>query len=160
MSLEDTIAAISTPVGEGALAVIRLSGPDALAVLARNFAGVIAPAQFVPRRVFFGKIQDAAGKVDEVLVTYFRRPSSYTGEDVVEISCHGGILVTRRVLDLLLAAGARMANPGEFTQRAFLNGKMDLTQAEAVMDLIRAQTELALRAANRAIGRTSRERAD
>ena len=148
MSLEDTIAAISTPVGEGAIAVIRLSGSDALAVLARNFAGVIAPAQFVPRRVFFGKIQDAAGNVDEVLVSYFRGPHSYTGEDVVEISCHGGILVTRRVLDLLLSAGARMANPGEFTQRAFLNGKMDLTQAEAVMDLIRAQTELALRAAN------------
>ena len=102
----------------------------------------------MPRRVVFGKIQDAAGKVDDVLVTYFRAPNSYTGEDVVEISCHGGILVTRRVLDLLLAAGARMANPGEFTQRAFLNGKMDLTQAEAVMDLIRAQTELALRAAN------------
>jgi tRNA modification GTPase len=98
--------------------------------------------------VFLGKIHDAAGKIDDVLVTYFRAPASYTGEDVVEISCHGGILVTRRVLDLLLAAGARMADPGEFTQRAFLNGKMDLTQAEAVMDLIRAQTELALRAAN------------
>ena len=148
MALDDTIAAISTPIGEGALAVIRLSGPNALAVLAPIFAGSIAPEKFVPRRVFFGNIQDAAGKVDEVLVTYFQCPSSYTGEDVVEISCHGGILVTRRLLDLLLAAGARMANPGEFTQRAFLNGKMDLTQAEAVMDLIRAQTELALRAAN------------
>ena len=148
MTLEDTIAAISTPIGEGALAVLRLSGPDALAVLTPVFASAISPEKFVPRRVVFGKIQDAAGKVDDVLVTYFRAPNSYTGEDVVEISCHGGILVTRRVLDLLLAAGARMANPGEFTQRAFLNGKMDLTQAEAVMDLIRAQTELALRAAN------------
>ena len=148
MAFEDTIAAISTPIGEGALAVIRLSGRDVLAVLAEIFAGPIAPERFVPRRVFFGKIHDVAGKVDDVLVTYFRAPGSYTGEDVVEISCHGGILVSRRVLDLLLAAGARMANPGEFTQRAFLNGKMDLTQAEAVMDLIRAQTELALRAAN------------
>ena len=148
MALEDTIAAISTPIGEGALAVIRLSGPDSLDVLARIFTGVVTPAKFVPRRVFFGKIQDAGWKVDEVLVTYFQSPNSYTGEDILEISCHGGILVTRQVLDLLLAAGARMANPGEFTQRAFLNGKMDLTQAEAVIDLIRAQTELALRAAN------------
>jgi tRNA modification GTPase len=148
VAFADTIAAISTPIGEGALAVIRLSGGDSLAVLAPIFHGAISPKKFIPRQVVFGKIHDAAGKVDEVLVTYFQAPHSYTGEDVVEISCHGGILVTRRVLDLLLAAGARMANPGEFTQRAFLNGKMDLTQAEAVMDLIRAQTELALRAAN------------
>jgi tRNA modification GTPase len=148
VNLEDTIAAISTPVGEGAIAVIRLSGRAALSVLTHLFAGATSPEKFAPRRVYLGKIHDAAGKVDEVLVTYFRGPNSYTGEDVVEISCHGGILVTRRVLDLLLAAGVRMANPGEFTQRAFLNGKMDLTQAEAVMDLIRAQTELALRAAN------------
>jgi tRNA modification GTPase len=148
MALEDTIAAISTPIGEGALAVIRLSGPDARSVLVGIFSGAVSPDQFVPRRVFYGKIHDAEGKVDDVLATYFQAPSSYTGEDVLEISCHGGILVTRRVLDLLLAAGARMANPGEFTQRAFLHGKMDLTQSEAVMDLIRAQTELALRAAN------------
>jgi len=113
---DETIAAISTPIGEGALAVIRLSGPDALSVLSQIFAGAVAPEKLIPRRVFFGKIQDSAGKVDEVLVTYFRAPSSYTGEDLVEISCHGGILVTRRVLDLSLAAGARMANPGEFTQ--------------------------------------------
>ena len=105
MALEDTIAAISTPIGEGALAVIRLSGPDALAVLARIFAGVIAPAKFVPRRVFFGKIHDAIGTVDEVLVTYFQSPNSYTGEDVLEISCHGGILVTRQVLDLFWRPG-------------------------------------------------------
>jgi tRNA modification GTPase len=148
MALEDTIAAISTPIGEGALAVIRLSGPNARSVLIGIFSGAVAPDRFVPRRVFYGKIHDAEGKVDDVLATYFQAPNSYTGEDVLEISCHGGILVTRRVLDLLLAAGARMANPGEFTQRAFLNGKMDLTQSEAVMDLIRAQTELALRAAN------------
>jgi tRNA modification GTPase len=146
--IDDTIAAISTPIGEGALAVLRLSGSNALSVLSQIFAGPISPKKFAPRRVFLGKIHDAAGRIDDVLVTYFRAPASYTGEDVVEISCHGGILVTRRVLDLLLAAGARMADPGEFTQRAFLNGKMDLTQAEAVMDLIRAQTELALRAAN------------
>ncbi len=148
MTIDDTIAAISTPIGEGALAVIRLSGPCALSVVTRVFRGAFPTAKFVPRRVVFGGIHDCSGKVDEVLVTYFRSPNSYTGEDVVEVSCHGGVLVTRRVLDLLLTGGARMANPGEFTQRAFLNGKMDLTQAEAVMDLIRAQTELALRAAN------------
>ena len=85
--------------------------------------------------------------LDDVLLTVFRAPASFTGEDIVEISCHGGILVTRRILDLLLARGARFAGPGEFTQRAFLNGKMDLTQAEAVMDLIRAQTDIAMRAA-------------
>ena len=148
MAFDDTIAAISTPVGEGALAVIRLSGHDALSVLNQIFAGAVSSEKLVARRVVLGQIHDSAGKVDEVLVTYFRAPKSYTGEDLVEISCHGGILVTRRVLDLTLANGARMASPGEFTQRAFLNGKMDLTQAEAVMDLIRAQTELALRAAN------------
>src|SRR6516165_4533307 len=148
MTFEDTIAAISSPIGEGAVAVLRLSGPGALPVLSQVFRGVTSAEKLIPRRVVFGEIHDAAGKIDEVLVTYFRAPKSYTGEDVVEISCHGGVLVTRRVLDLLLGAGARMANPGEFTQRAFLNGKMDLTQAEAVMDLIRAQTELALRAAN------------
>jgi len=161
MTLEDTIAAISSPIGEGAVAVLRLSGPGALDVLSRVFRGVTSSVKFIPRRVVFGEIHDAAGKIDEVLVTYFRAPKSYTGEDVVEISCHGGVLVTRRVLDLLLAAGARMANPGEFTQRAFLNGKMDLTQAEAVMDLIRAQTELALRAANEQLaGRLGSELTD
>ncbi len=148
MPAEETIAAISTPIGEGAIAVVRLSGHNALNVLARIYVGEVPLHAFVPRRVMLGKIQDASGKVDDVLVTWFRAPNSYTGEDLVEISCHGGILVTRRILDLVLEAGARMAEPGEFTQRAFLNGKMDLTQAEAVMDLIRAQTELALRAAN------------
>jgi tRNA modification GTPase len=100
------------------------------------------------RQSHLGEIYDVTGVIDQVLLTVFRGPHSYTGEDLVEISCHGGILVTRKILSLLLNAGARSAEPGEFTQRAFLNGKMDLTQAEAVMDLIRAQTELALRAAN------------
>jgi tRNA modification GTPase len=148
MSYGDTIAAVSTPIGEGAIAIIRLSGAAALPVLARVFRGAKSPENFEPRHVFFGQIHDAEGKIDEVLATYFRAPASYTGEDMVEISCHGGVLVTRRILDRLLSSGAKPANPGEFTQRAFLNGKMDLTQAEAVMDLIRAQTELALRAAN------------
>jgi tRNA modification GTPase len=148
MLLDDTIAAISTAVGEGAIAVLRVSGPEAANLVARIFRGSTAPEKMEARRSYFGEIYDATGMIDQVLVTIFRRPQSYTGEDLIEISCHGGILVTRKILSLLLNAGARSAEPGEFTQRAFLNGKMDLTQAEAVMDLIRAQTELALRAAN------------
>lgn len=143
----DTIAAISTPFGEGAIAVLRLSGPRAIAVADTVFHGKIKPSESVARVQHFGKILDGSEVIDDVLLTVFREPASYTGEDVVEINCHGGILVTRRILQLLFDCGARAANPGEFTQRAFLNGKMDLTQAEAVMDLIKAQTSLALRAA-------------
>ncbi|MGA8657993.1 MAG: tRNA uridine-5-carboxymethylaminomethyl(34) synthesis GTPase MnmE, partial [Chthoniobacterales bacterium] len=145
---DDTIAAVSTPVGQGAIAILRVSGPATLSVLAKVFKARVKSPNLVPRRLYFGEIHDGPVKIDETLVTYFQAPNSYTGEDIVEISCHGGILVTRKILDLLLRSGARAANPGEFTQRAFLNGKMDLTQAEAVMDLIHAQTELALRAAN------------
>jgi tRNA modification GTPase len=148
MALDDTIAAISTPVGEGAIAILRVSGSEAVNLVAQIFRGSIPPEKMEPRRSYFGAIYDVTGAIDQVLLTIFRRPHSYTGEDLVEVSCHGGVLVTRKILSLLLNAGARSAEPGEFTQRAFLNGKMDLTQAEAVMDLIRAQTELALRAAN------------
>jgi tRNA modification GTPase len=161
MSLDDTIAAISTAVGEGAIAVLRVSGPEAVNLVARIFRGSTPPEKMEPRRSYFGEIYDVTGRVDQVLVTIFRRPQSYTGEDLIEVSCHGGILVTRKILSLLLNAGARSAEPGEFTQRAFLNGKMDLTQAEAVMDLIRAQTELALRAANEQLaGHLGRELAE
>jgi tRNA modification GTPase len=161
MPYADTIAAISTPIGEGALAVIRLSGAAALSVLGKVFRSGSGRENFEARRVYFGQIHDGVAKIDEVLATFFRGPASYTGEDVVEISCHGGVLVSRRILDLVLSAGARIAEPGEFTQRAFLNGKMDLTQAEAVMDLIRAQTELALRAANEQLaGHLGREVSD
>jgi tRNA modification GTPase len=148
MPLDDTIAAISTAVGEGAIAVLRVSGPGSINVVSQVFRGSVAPEKMQHRQSHLGEIYDATGMIDQVLLTIFRGPHSYTGEDLVEISCHGGILVTRKILSLLLNAGARSAEPGEFTQRAFLNGKMDLTQAEAVMDLIRAQTELALRAAN------------
>jgi len=161
MPYADTIAAISTPIGEGALAVIRLSGAAALSVLDKVFRSGAVRENFEPRRVYFGQIHDGVAKIDEVLATFFQGPASYTGEDVVEISCHGGVLVSRRILDLVLSAGTRIAEPGEFTQRAFLNGKMDLTQAEAVMDLIRAQTELALRAANEQLaGHLGREVSD
>ena len=148
MSLDDTIAAVSTAFGEGAIAVLRVSGQEAISLVSRIFRGSTAPEKMRSRQSYFGEIYDVTGPIDQVLLTIFRRPHSYAGEDLVEISCHGGILVTRKTLSLLLDAGARSANPGEFTQRAFLNGKMDLTQAEAVMDLIRAQTDLALRAAN------------
>lgn len=149
-SADDTIAAVATPAGQGAVSLIRLSGSAALAILARVFfpSGNGAVHGLADRRATLGQVRDGKGEVvDEVLATVFRGPRSYTGEDVVEISSHGGILVTQRVLEAMLAAGARPANPGEFSQRAFLNGKMDLTQAEAVMDLISAQTELGLRAA-------------
>ncbi|XHR27904.1 MAG: tRNA uridine-5-carboxymethylaminomethyl(34) synthesis GTPase MnmE [Chthoniobacteraceae bacterium] len=145
--MPDTIAAISTPFGEGGIAVIRLSGPEAAQVAGRVFHGRRPVGELAPRVQHFGKIKDGAAVLDEVLLTIFRAPASYTGEEMAEIGCHGGILVTRRLLALLLQNGARAAGPGEFTQRAFLNGKMDLTQAEAVMDLIRAQTDLGLRAA-------------
>lgn len=129
--------------------MLRISGPAAVEVAGRVFRGRVRPVGARARVQYFGSVIDAAGSVvDQVLLTVFRAPASYTGEDLVEIGCHGGILVTGRVLELVLANGARAAEPGEFTQRAFLNGKMDLTQAEAVMDLISAQTSLALRAAN------------
>jgi tRNA modification GTPase len=145
--MEDTIAAISTPFGEGAIALVRLSGPESVAIAGRVFRGKCVVAAMRPRMQHFGAVFDAEGKLDDVVLSVARGPASYTGEDVVEVACHGGVLVTRRILELLLRSGARAAEPGEFTQRAFLNGKMDLTQAEAVMDLISAQTDLALRAA-------------
>jgi tRNA modification GTPase len=146
--VNDTIAAISTPFGEGAIAVLRLSGPRAAEIAEAVFRGRSRVADLAPRQQSFGAVFEAGQKLDDVLLSVFPGPASYTGEDVVEIACHGGILVTRRILELLLRQGARAAHPGEFTQRAFLNGKMDLTQAEAVMDLITAQTDLALRAAS------------
>ncbi len=142
--MDETIAAISTPFGQGAVALIRISGPDAKTIVGKVFGG-----ELTARKAVFGELVDQEkAVVDQGLVTLFEEPASYTGEDVVEIGCHGGVLVTQRVLESVLAAGARMAEPGEFTQRAFLHGKMDLTQAEAVMDLIQARTSLALRAAN------------
>jgi tRNA modification GTPase len=147
--MTDTIAAVSTAFGEAAISVLRVSGSEAVRVGDSIFRGKTSATELPLRVQHLGRIVDANGApVDSVLLTVFRSPASYTGEDMVEISCHGGILVTRRIYELLLANGARAAEPGEFTQRAFLNGKLDLTQAEAVMDLIHAQSELALRAAS------------
>lgn len=144
----DTIAAISTPAGEGAIALIRISGEDALGVADRIYRGKEKPSEFPSHTQRVGEIFQAEQLIDQVVLSVHRAPASYTGEDLVEISCHGGILVTARVLEACLHSGARSARPGEFSERAFLNGKMDLTQAEAVMDLIRARSDLALRSAN------------
>src|SRR5947207_9589947 len=149
---EDTIAAIATPLGEGGLAVIRLSGPHALAVADKSFVPVgthsLKPSAAPTHTVHYGKITRQGRTVDEVVLAVMRAPRTFTREDVVEITCHGGILAAKLVLDTVLENGARLAEPGEFTKRAFLNGRIDLTQAEAVGDLIHARTELSLAAAN------------
>ncbi|HEY1083976.1 MAG TPA: tRNA uridine-5-carboxymethylaminomethyl(34) synthesis GTPase MnmE [Prosthecobacter sp.] len=151
--LHDTIAAISTALGEAAISVLRVSGPQALAVAAQVFRTGKPVSELSPRTAYLVTAVDADGGVlDQGLLTVFRGPASYTGEDVAEFHGHGGLLVTQKLLETLLAAGARAAEPGEFTQRAFLNGKMDLTQAEAVMDLIHAQSTLALKAAHEQLG--------
>lgn len=139
----ETIAAIATPAGEGGIAVIRISGTGALKAVEPCFvpAGAVKVCELEPHRVYYGKINNAAGEtLDQVLVTFFEAPRSYTGENTVEISCHGGLAVTRLILAEILKQQVRMAEPGEFTKRAFLNGKMDLTQAEAVIDLIKARS--------------------
>ena len=144
----ETIAAISTPAGEGAIALVRISGVNAIQVAGKIFRGKEKPSRFASHVQHFGEIVDASERlVDQVMLSIHQAPASYTGEDLVEISCHGGVLVSAHVLEACLRAGARAARPGEFTERAFLNGKMDLTQAEAVIDLIRAKTDLALRSA-------------
>ncbi len=146
MQAGETISAIATARGKGALAILRTSGPAAVAVHRGIWRG--ADLDSLPQATQrFGRIVVGGEVVDEVLLTRFHTPHSYTGEDCIEITCHGGEVVTRRILDALLAAGSRMANPGEFTQRAFLNGKIDLTKAEAVADMINARTALAQRVA-------------
>jgi len=152
MSEQDTICAASTPPGAGGIGIIRVSGSAAIA---------IASTIFRPRRdkelmtapshsLHYGHVVDPASNetVDEALVSMMRAPATYTREDVIEINCHGGMMPLKRTLGLLIAAGARQAEPGEFTKRAFLNGRIDLAQAEAVMDIITAKTDLSLRAAN------------
>jgi tRNA modification GTPase len=159
--LDDTIAAIATPLGEAGLAVIRLSGPQALAVADLCFAPTsktaLKPSAAPTHTIHFGHAVRAGERLDEVLLSVMRAPRTFTREDVVEITCHGGLLPAKLVLDAVLAAGARIAEPGEFTRRAFLNGRIDLAQAEAVADLIHSRTELALRAANEQLaGKLSR----
>lgn len=141
---DDTIAALATPAGTAALAIVRISGPDTAALVVA-IAGATPP----PRHVRHVDYQSRAGViVDDVLITFFQAPQSYTGEDSAEISCHGNPLIAQRILEDLFGRGCRPARPGEFTQRAFLNRRMDLSQAEAVMDLISARSERALSVAN------------
>jgi len=165
-TLDDTISAISTPVGEGGIGIVRLSGPEALVIFqgffapGRRAALPAEPVTLEPSRLTYGHIVDpAAGQVvDEVLAAYMPAPGTYTRQDVVEINCHGGVVALRRVLALCLRGGARLAEPGEFTLRAFLNGRIDLAQAEAVLGITRARTEAGLRlAVDQLGGRLSEE---
>jgi tRNA modification GTPase len=146
--MDDTIAAISTPIGEGGIAIIRISGPDALVVADRIFhsrEGRVS--EFPTHTLHFGTIGRNGEIIDQVMLGALRAPRTYTKEDTVEINCHGGVLTARKILALCLQNGARLAEPGEFTKRAFLNGRLDLTQAEAVMDLIRSKSDRAHTAA-------------
>ena len=139
----DTICAVATPPGEGAIAVIRLSGSKSADILNKVFKKKGKFNGFESHKIYLGTISDDEGTVDEVLVSFFKAPHSYTGEDIMEVSCHGSQYIQQRIIELFLSKGARLANPGEFTLRAFLNGKMDLSQAEAVADLIASHSKSA-----------------
>lgn len=153
MVANDTIVALATAPGESAIAVTRLSGPDALALASKQFHGRLSPADSASHRILFGSFLGVdRAPLDSVLLSVFRSPHSYTGEDVVEISSHGGPAIPRAIIDVLVRAGARAARPGEFTERAFRNGKLDLAQAESVAALIRSRSERSLRAAMGALG--------
>lgn len=155
----DTIAAISTPPGVGAIAIVRMSGPHAISIADRLFRGKIPLIDAATHTIHFGRITtDAHTVLDQVLVTVMRAPRTYTGEDVVEINCHGGMVASRLVLQALLDHGARLGMPGEFTKRAFLHGRLDLVQAEAIGDLIHAHTDMAgILATRQLTGHLSRE---
>ena len=150
MGLDDTIVAISTPVGEGGIGIVRLSGKDALKVADRIFLSKDRkrPSRFKTYTVHYGHIVNKEQEIiDEVILTVMRAPKTYTREDVVEVNCHSGIVPLRKTLGEVLKNGARLAQPGEFTKRAFLNGRIDVSQAESVLDIIRAKTDLSLKAA-------------
>ena len=150
--LDDTIVGISTAVGRGAISIVRLSGPDSIALASKVFKGKdLNKAK--THTVHYGYIynKDTNETIDEVLVSVFKKPKTYTKEDLVEINCHGGQLVTQMIVEQLVLLGARIAEPGEFTKRAFLNGRIDLTKAEAVMDIIDAENKNALKMANQGI---------
>lgn len=144
----DTIAAISTPPGEGAISIVRMSGEEAVSIAQKVFSGKDL-TQAKSHTINYGHIVDPKTheEIDEVMVSLMLAPKTFTREDVVEINCHGGIVATNRILQLLLVNGARLAEPGEFTKRAFLHGRIDLTQAESVMDLIRAKTDRSMKIA-------------
>ena len=151
---EDTISAIATPVGNGGVSIIRISGPDSFSIIDKMFSS----KNLTAGKIYHGFIIENTDKLDDVIVLPFRAPNSYTGEDVIEIQCHGGVHITNKILDLTIKNGARHAERGEYTKRAFLNGKMDLSQAEAVLDLIQAQTEeFAVSSAKNLFGKLSQE---
>ena len=157
----DTIAAISTPMGEGAIAIVRLSGDEALSIVDKIYKGPKDKklSEVASHTIHYGHLYDDRTQkiVEEVMVSVMKAPKTFTREDVVEINCHGGLVSVKKVLSLVLANGARLAEPGEFTKRAFLNGRIDLSQAEAVMDLIRAKTDRAMNVAiNQMEGRLSK----
>lgn len=141
--MEDTIAAVATAYGEGGIGIIRISGEKALSILEEVFEFAGETYQIVNRRMTYGRIVDRENEqiIDEVLAVYMKGPKTYTAEDVVEINCHGSMVSLRKTLALVLCKGARLAEPGEFTKRAFLNGRLDLSQAEAVIDIIKAKTD-------------------
>lgn len=148
----ETIAAISTPIGEGGIGIVRMSGPKSLDIAQKIFRPKVKRpfCDLKNRTLYLGNIIDSKGEIiDEVLLAIFKAPYTYTREDMVEINCHGGLASQKRILSCILDMGARLAEPGEFTKRAFLNGRIDLSQAEAVIDIIRAKTDRALAAANR-----------
>ncbi|MED5471051.1 MAG: tRNA uridine-5-carboxymethylaminomethyl(34) synthesis GTPase MnmE, partial [Verrucomicrobiota bacterium] len=143
LKVEDTVVAIASPPGQGAVAILRVSGPEAIPIAKRIFRSKSGEVKWRPRVLMLGNIVNSDDEIiDQVLLSIFIGPASYTGENLIEITCHGGALVTQTVLETVILAGARLAEPGEFSKRSFLSGKMDLTQAEAVMDLISAKTAL------------------
>ena len=146
MEIRETIAAIATAVSNEGISIIRISGEEAIPIADRIFQGKIKLKDARSHTIHYGRIFDEEKEIDEVLVSVMRGPHSYTTEDVVEVNCHGGAVVTQRVLDTILSHGARAAEPGEFTKRAFLNGRIDLSQAEAVMGVIEAENDFALEA--------------
>ena len=147
----DTICAVATPIGEGGVAIIRISGENALSIASNIFISKnnydVKNMQTYTMK--YGNVIDVENKeiIDEVILSYMKAPNSYTGENVVEVNCHGGVVSTNSVLNQIIRAGARLAEPGEFTKRAFLNSRIDLSQAEAVMDIITAKTELSMKSA-------------
>lgn len=146
----DTICAVATAPGTGAIAIVRISGKKSLPILWKLFKPITSTVKMETmesHKQYFGKIMDGDQEIDEVLVSWFKAPHSYTGEDSVEISCHGSVFIQQKIIELLVKHGARMADAGEYTKRAFLNGKMDLSQAEAVADLIASQSKMAHRVA-------------
>lgn len=147
---DETIAAISTPYGESGIGIVRISGPSAETIAKRIFRSKANRFHFISHHFHYGEIIEpvSGSPIDEVLIVLMKSPKTYTREDIVEIHCHGGYLVLKKVLELVLNEGARLASPGEFTKRAFINGRIDLTQAEAVIDLIRAKTQAGLEIAN------------